>query len=197
MPRPALVILHSGFFRHSSFAIRHSLALLLLFFASSCGQPLLDLEGSPDTSFFGATGMRIHPIFSQVKDWTGDGKTDGLEVLIEFQDQFGDPAKAAGTLMFEIFDYRIANPDPRGGRLANPWIGSIATLEDQRARWNRTSRTYTFQLAFPQVDKTKSYVLTAIFRSTTGGRFFDRIVLEGEEEVAPTTQPTTRPSLFR
>jgi hypothetical protein len=139
--------------------------------------------------------MRIHPIFSQIKDWTGDGKSDGFEVLIEFQDQFGDPAKAAGTLMFEVYDYRIANPDPRGPRLANPWIGSIATLEDQRSRWNRTSRTYTFQLAFPQADKSKTYVLTAMFRSTTGGRFFDRIVLEGEEELAPTTRPTTR-SLF-
>jgi len=174
-----------------------ALLLLLALLCQSCGQPLLDLETSPDSSFFGATTMRIHPIFSQVKDWSGDGKPDGIEVLIEFQDQFGDPAKAAGTLMFEVYDYRIANPDPRGQRLANPWIGSIATLEDQRSRWNRTSRTYTFQLAFPQVDKTKSYVLTAMFRSTSGGRFFDRIVLEGEEELAPTTQPTTRPSLFR
>ena len=187
------VIRHSGFFRHWSFVIHHLFTITIVLFASSCGQPLLDLETSPDTSFFGATAMRIHPIFSQIKDWTGDGKPDGFEVLIEFQDQFGDPAKAAGTLMFEVFDYRIANPDPRGPRLANPWVGSIATLEDQRARWNRTSRTYTFQLAFPQADKTKSYVLTAMFRSTTGGRFFDRIVLEGEEEVAPTTQPTTRP----
>ena len=177
------------------FVIRHLLTLSIVLFASSCGQPLLDLESAPDTSFFGATTMRIHPIFSQVKDWSGDGKSDGIEVLIEFQDQFGDPAKAAGTLMFEVYDYRIANPDPRGPRLANPWVGSIATLEDQRARWNRTSRTYTFQLAFPAVNKSKSYVLTAMFRSTTGGRFFDRIVLEGEEDLAelPTTQPTTRP----
>jgi hypothetical protein len=197
MSRAPFVIRHSDFFPHSSFVIRHLLTIAIVLFTQSCGQPLLDLETSPDTSFFSATTMRIHPIFSQVKDWTGDGKPDGLEVLIEFQDQFGDPAKAAGTLMFEVYDYRIANPDPRGQRLANPWVGSIATLEDQRSRWNRTSRTYTFQLAFPQVDKSKSYVLTAMFRSTTGGRFFDRIVLEGEEELAPTTQPTTRPSLFR
>src|SRR3954471_23847866 len=59
--------------------IRHFLPLLLIVFASSCGQPLLDLETSPDTSFFGATQMRIHPIFSQIKDWNGDGKPDGLE----------------------------------------------------------------------------------------------------------------------
>jgi hypothetical protein len=192
MPRLPFVIRHSTFFRHSSFVIQH---LLLLLIFPGCGQPLLDLESSPDTSFFGATAMRIHPIFSQIKDWTGDGKPDGVEVLIEFQDQFGDPAKAAGTLMFELFEYRQANPDPRGQRLANPWIGSIATLEDQRARWNRTSRTYTFQLAFPQVSESKTYVLTAMFRSTTGGRFFDRMVLEGEEdEFAPTTRPsTTRP----
>jgi hypothetical protein len=141
--------------------------------------------------------MRIHPIFTQLKDWTGDGNIDGIEVLLEFQDQFGDPTKAAGTAMFELYDYRVANPEPRGQRLANPWIGSIATLEEQKARWNRTSRTYAFQLAYPQISKFKSYVLTVAFRTNTGERFFDRVVLEAQDEnsASPTTRPTTRPAL--
>src|SRR5438094_1542819 len=90
---------------------------------------------------FAPVSMRIHPIFTQVKDWTNDNRPDGVEALIEFVDQFGDETKAAGTVIFELYSYRPYNPDPRGDRLVNPWIGSINTEDDQRARWNRTSRT--------------------------------------------------------
>ena len=174
-------------------SMRDLLPLLALMFVAGCAQPNFDEAPAPEESLFGPTAMRIHPIFTQVKDWTGDGKPDGVEVLLEFQDQFGDPTKAAGTAMFELFDYRQANPDPRGQRLANPWIGAMVTLDEQTARWNRTSRTYAFQLALPSVSAEKDYVLTAAFRGSGGGRFFDRVVLKGQEEtVAPTTRPTTR-----
>ncbi|MGE5609895.1 MAG: hypothetical protein ACM359_11625 [Bacillota bacterium] len=165
------------------------LALLLLV---GCSQPKIDEPVASESSLFGPTAMRIHPIFTQMKDWTGDGKPDGFEVLLEFQDQFGDPTKACGTVMFELFDYRQGNPEPRGARLVNPWIGPMASSQDQIARWNRTSRTYTFQLSYPQLSPDKTYVLTAMFRSSTGGRFFDRVVIEGQEApVGPTSRPTT------
>lgn len=140
---------------------------------------------------FGPTAMRIHPIFTQVKDWNGDGKPDGIEVLIEFQDQFDDPTKATGRVIFELFEYRKDSPDPRGKRLANPWIGSLVTLADQRERWNRTSRTYSFQLTFDQIRPDQDYVLSAIFELSGGGRFFDRIVIQAQPE--PRREPTTRP----
>jgi len=147
--------------------------------------------------------MRIHPIFSGLKDWTGDGKPDGIEALIEFEDQFNDPTKASGTVIFELFAYLPYNPDPRGPRLVNPWVGSLQTLADQQARWNRTSRTYSFQLAYPQIRADKSYVLTATF-NTGSTRFFDQIVLEGTpkprgETSKPATtapaSPTTLPAV--
>lgn len=161
---------------------------------AGCSQPRI-LEGDAqevDESLFAATSMRIHPIFTQVKDWTGDGRDDGIEVLVEFRDQFGDPVKAAGTVMFELYDYRIANPEPRGNRLANPWIGSILTLRDQNARWRRTSRAYLFQLEYEAISRGGSYVLAADFRATSGKRYFDRVVLTAQEEdVAPVTPPAT------
>lgn len=169
------------------------LTLLLACVPSGCSQPNLDEPQETEPRLFSPTAMRIHPIFTEVKDWTGDGRPDGFEVLLEFQDRFGDPTKASGTVMFELFYYRPAEPDPRGQRLVNPWIGSIVTLDEQGARWNRTSRTYTFQLAFPRVDTTVSYVLTATFRESAGHRFFDRVVLEGVQ-AEPTTQPTTQPT---
>jgi hypothetical protein len=153
-----------------------------------------------DAALFGPSAMRIHPIFTQVKDWTGDGQPDGIEALIELQDQFGDPTKASGQVIFELYEYRKHDPDPRGERLVNPWIGDLSTLDAQRERWNRTSRTYSFQLAYDQIKATESYVLTAEFQLNNGGRFFDQIVLEGKQPEptsnptsAPSTEPTTQP----
>ena len=176
--------------------MRFLLACLIVCTAAlGCGGSRAEETNVDEAALFGPNAMRIHPIFTDVKDWTGDEKADGVEVLVEFQDQFGDPTKAAGTLIFELYDYRIANPEPRGRRLVNPWVGSIVTLDEQRNRWNRTSRTYTFQLAYPDIDAGKSYVLTATFNSTTGERFLDRAVLEGEEvTLEPTRATTTRPT---
>jgi hypothetical protein len=155
------------------------------------GDPPPPAYGEPDVqreATFGPASMRIHPIFTQVKDWTGDGKADGIEVLLEFQDQFGDPGKAQGRVMFELYDFR-RGPDPRGKRVVNPWVGSLATVNDQRAHWNRTSRTYTFQLAYPDVNPRHNYVMVATFERTGGGRFFDRVVLEGTKPERPATKP--------
>ncbi len=166
--------------------------LLGMVILGGCTQPAIDEPPPAESSLFGPTAMRIHPIFTQIKDFTGDGSDDGIEVLLEFQDQFGDPTKASGTVMFELYDYRQGNAEMRGQRLSNPWMGSINTVNEQKVRWNRTSRTYTFQLSYPSISRFKSYVLTATFRSNAGGRFSDKIVLKGEE--TPTTKPTTKPA---
>jgi hypothetical protein len=177
---------------------------LLLLFVTGCHHDFSpERAASGGQQLFAATSMRIHPIFTGPKDWTGDGKPDGIEAELEFQDQFGDPTKAAGTVIFELFAYEKANPDPRGIRLANPWLGSIATVAEQQARWNRTTRTYSFQLAYPKIEPDHDYVLTAIFDPTGGRRFFDRTILQGhrdqERKVVPSpsvpgTGPSTRTS---
>src|ERR687889_740943 len=84
-----------------------------------------------EAQLFAPVSMRIHPIFTQVKDWTGDGVVDGIEALLEFQDQFTDPTKAAGDVVFELFTYRPYSADARGERILNPWLGSLRTLGDQ------------------------------------------------------------------
>ena len=81
---------------------------------------------------FAPTGMRIHPIFTQVADLDKDGKPDGIEAQLEFQDQFGDPTKASGQVLFELFDYRRNSPDPAApgsaGRGWNLWPGSTSSM---------------------------------------------------------------------
>ena len=173
-------------------------------FIALCGlscQPSepMDAAGQRGVDLFAPASMRIHPIFTQVKDWTGDGNPDGIEALVEFQDQFGDPTKATGRVMFELYEYDREQPDAKDDRIANPWIGSLETIAEQRERWNRTSRTYGFQLALPGISTSSHYVLTAMFEKTDGGRFFDRVVLEPQRQEpslgSSTTTPTTLPNL--
>jgi hypothetical protein len=155
--------------------------LLLLTLSLGCASRPIERDNA-EVAMFGPTRMRLHPIFTQVKDWTGDGKPDGIEAEIEFQDQFGDPTKAAGKVMFELFSYK-PGPDPRNERLTNPWVGSLLSLQQQYEHWNRTSRTYSFQLAMPAITTKKSYVLTAMFEHSDGRRFFSRVILKGEDEL--------------
>jgi hypothetical protein len=185
----------------STFAFMRSallVAILGLVLVGCAGEAPL-ARSDADTQFFGPVSMRLHPIFTQLKDWTGSTKPDGIEALVELEDQFGDPTKASGRIIFELYNFRQYDPQRKGERVVNPWIGYLETLDEQRDRWNRTSRTYGFQLAYPQIDPTKSYVLTAEFEGSNGGRFFDQIILEGklpdsEIGLPPTTLPTTAPT---
>lgn len=127
-----------------------------------------------EAGMFGAASMRLHPTFTQVKDWNNDGKPDGIEAVLELQDQFGEPTRAAGRVMFELFEYRPHYANPRGPRLANPWIVTLTTRQEQEARWNRTLRAYSFQLEFPAVESKTTYVLTATFEHNEG-RLFDQL----------------------
>jgi hypothetical protein len=176
-----------------------ALFLLPMCIAGCASKPIE--RDNAEVVMFGPTRMRIHPIFTQVKNWTNGTRPDGIEAELEFQDQFGDPTKAAGKVMFELFAFRRGFPDPRGERIVNPWVGSLLSLEQQREHWNRTSRTYGFQLALPSVSIRRNYVLTATFEHSDGRRFFSRVILKGQEmepknsttlPVLP--EPTTRPT---
>src|SRR4051794_4963159 len=176
----------------------------------ACNSERSPAQRTPDEArMFGPSSMRIHPIFTRIKDWTGDNIPDGIDALVEFQDQFGDPTKASGTVIFELYQFEKFTPQRKGLRIGNPWVGRIVTEREQRDRWNRTSRTYTFPLAFAGIRTDLTYVLTAEFTPVGGGgRFFDQLVLEPEygaytpKELRPrpatapaaATQPATVPS---
>jgi hypothetical protein len=157
------------------------LTLLSLLSSISCNNKRALPMGKNAEGIIGPVSIRVHPTFTQVKDWNGDNKPDGIETLLEVRDQWDEPIRATGKVIFELYDFRRGHPDPRGARLANPWVVSLATADDQAARWDRVSRSYKFQLAFPQIDRHKTYVLTASFE-TEGGRLFDRLTLGPERE---------------
>lgn len=137
---------------------------------------------SPVPSMFTPASMRLHPQFTRVKAFAPGAepgtRPDGIEVELEFSDPFGDPVKAEGRVVFELYDYRTEAADVRGTRLTTPFVGSLLTDDEQRARWNRTTRTYSFRLAKADLDPRRTYVLTATFEPKAGGRFYSRIILQ-------------------
>jgi hypothetical protein len=129
-----------------------------------------DVAGQAD--LFGPTTMRLHPIFTQVKSWSGAGKPDGIEAILEFDDQFGDPTKAAGAVIFELYAFRDGYPNSRGERLVEPWGASLAGVEQQQAHWRREIGAYSFLLSYDEIRTDRTYVLTATFEPLTGPRLF-------------------------
>lgn len=126
---------------------------------------------------FDPVELRVHKVFTKVSDWNGDGKPDGIEVLAELHDRFGDTTKAAGSFVFELFAYQPNSADPRGPRLANAFVGPIDTVETQRLRWSNTSRCYAFRLEFADASDKRNYVLAATFTPVGGKRLFDQLIL--------------------
>ncbi len=126
---------------------------------------------------FAPRAVKLHPVFTKIASWSGDERPEGVEALVELRDQFDDTCKGAGSLVFELFEYRTNQPDPRGKRISNPWQADIATVDQQRERWSKTSRCYTFRLAADKVATTGRYVLTVSFTPTNGSRLFDRVVI--------------------
>lgn len=172
--------------------MRRAAATILLLALVSCGgRPQPPAAAPAESQFFTAESMKLSPVFTRVADFDADGNSDGLEALVELQDRFNDPTKAVGRIVFQVYRYRPYNPDPRGERVAGPFEGRIDTAADQKARWSRVNRAYIFQLAFPNAQKTGDYVLEAMFESSTGGRLFDRMTLEGErDQPAPASGPS-------
>jgi hypothetical protein len=136
-----------------------------------------------EEQMFGPSSMRIHPAFTQVKNWVGDSRMDGIEVVLELEDQFGEPTRAAGTLRFELWTFREAAAERRGTQLAQPWIFQLNTRSEQNAHWNPVERGYTFQLSYDKISADRRYVLTAQF-DRPEGRLFDQLIVEPSDKDA-------------
>jgi hypothetical protein len=172
------------------------LAGMMLLSGCSSGTPAPGPRTAEEEKLFGPVKMQLDS-FSKMESWTKSGTPDGVEALLEFDDQFGDHTKAAGNVVFELFEYRKGWADPRGPRVVNPWVTSLETYAEQKAHWERASGAYTFQLKCPGLKMDHNYVLTAMFETTSGQRFFSKIIIvqlvpeetKHSRHVPPTSQP--------
>jgi len=165
------------------------LATVFLLAAGAC-QPLGYVRTPHDTEMFGAQAVRIHPTFTRAKDWNGDGKPDGIEAVLELQDEFGEPTRATGRAMFEVYQYRQYHPDPRGKRHEQVWTWPLNTRQEQVEHWSRALRAYSFKLPFDPGNHT--VVLAATFALNGGKpRLFDQIILEPSGRTTPVVAPAS------
>src|SRR3984957_16563947 len=163
-----------------------------------CTQPLVYAPPAANTAgddpeLFGPRAMRLHPIFTQVKSWNGNGTPDGVEAVLEFRDRFGDSTKAAGAVIFELFSFRTGYPDHRGDRIGEPWAASLASADRQKTHWRSEIGAYDFLLSSDSVRVDSDYVLTATFEPPTGKRLFAETVIIGEKKKK--SKSTTEPLL--
>jgi hypothetical protein len=163
------------------------LGLLLAGGAWGCGEKGPISRSVLDQQMFGPTAIRIHPTFTQVRALSGGTKPDGIEATLEVQDQFGEPTRATGQVIFELYSYRKDTPDVKGRRLSQPWIALLNTRDEQQEHWNSALRAYTFQLHFPQISNNEYYVLTAQFDLNGGA------AAAGMPRTMPTTMPSSAP----
>lgn len=167
---------------HHLMRLTAAILVSMLFLLGCQGDiPPSDEPATPAVEAFGAASMRLHPVFTQISKIQNSPKPNGIDVVLEFDDRFHDPTKAVGRVVFELYEFRQTAPDPRGKRLVNPWIGSLESIADQEAHWNRTSRAYEFQLLDPAINVSETYVLTATFDQQEGGRLFDQLILQGKK----------------
>jgi hypothetical protein len=170
--------------------------LSVLILVGCASDPTPRVRTAEETRYFSPVSMQLVN-FSKVKDWSGSGKPEGVEALVEFDDSFGDRTKAAGTILFEIYDYRRGWPDPRGARVVNPFTASLQTFEEQRAHWDRATGAYIFRLAFDGARLDRSYVLTAMYESPQSEhRLFSQIVLPAIETGATQSGTSTNDTGF-
>lgn len=150
--------------------------------------PAADLPSDARDEFGPAT-MRLHPTFTQVTSFSGGTKPDGIEAVLEFDDGFGDPTKAAGAVIFELYSLRNGFPDNRGDRLVQPWTASLAAVTQQQAHWRREIGAYSFLLSYDQVSPDRDYVLTATFEPLSGPRLFAQTIIQGRQPLGNKFHP--------
>ena len=113
--------------------------------------------------------VRIEP-FTRPRSFDDDDIPDGIEVMVRPLDQFGDPVKAIGTYQVELYKFQPASGQNKGPRLQF-WEVQVATAQQVRQFWDRTSQMFQFKLGVDRLDSfapNQKYVLTVRYNSPQG-----------------------------
>jgi len=113
--------------------------------------------------------MRVYPSTRFVQE----GDRSILEARLEMFDQMGDPIKASGTFLVELYSV-----DPSmgiaQGRLLFSWNAGTASLEQQREHYDPITRGYLFRLGVDNLRSAKdATLLKATFTPANGSQRLD------------------------
>lgn len=168
---------------NSSFALFTGIIALASLSAIGCHRGRIsESEGGPTAeqlvSYYSPRSIKILP-FTKARSFDDDAIPDGLGISLRTLDAAGDPVKAYGTFMFELYTFHSASLNKRG-ELLQTWTQPVASIEEQKQFWERVTATYEFQLSWEgnPLPPQKRYVLVASFQAPGGDRLFDQYELE-------------------
>lgn len=145
-------------------------------------------------AFYSPRSIKIQP-FTKPRSFDSDAVPDGIAVSLRTLDAAGDPVKAYGVFIFELYAYRSALGD-RKGQLIQSWTQPVLNTRDQKQFWERITSSYEFQLSWEgrPIAPQQKYILVASFQAPGSERLFDQYEFEFRvvrEEIlnALTTEP--------
>lgn len=123
--------------------------------------------------YYSPRKIKILP-FTKPRSFDDDVIPDGVGVSLRPLDEAGDPVKAYGVFMFELYEHRKGLGNRRG-ELIQTWTQPVLGAADQKQFWERVTSTYEFQLSWEgkPLSPDQKYVLVASFQSTGSERLFD------------------------
>lgn len=129
-------------------------------------------------SYYSPQSLKILP-FTKPRSFDADAIPDGIGVSVRTLDMSGDPVKAYGTFIFELYAYKPATSDHRG-ELLQTWTQPVLNPKDQKQYWERVTTTYEFQLSWEgqPLQPQKRYILIASFQAPGSKRLFDEYEFE-------------------
>jgi len=160
------------------------LTLLCLLLTACQPPPAPNLTGT-GMDMFAPVKVRLHPLSRIVlgpattapaTQPSGRPTPPYVEARLELSDQFTDTTKSPGTITIELFQPTLLGT--KGTRIAL-WTISIDAPESNRDHWDRTTRTYLFNLPIttklrPDID---SVLLTATLTLPNKQAFSDDLKL--------------------
>jgi len=129
-------------------------------------------------SFYSPQSIKILQ-FTKPKSFDDDAIPDGIGVSLHTLDAAGDPVKAYGTFVMELYAYRPALSGHRG-ELLHTWTQAITNPKDQKQYWEKATKTYEFQLSWEgqPLEPQKRYILTVSLEAPGAKRLFDEYEFE-------------------
>ncbi len=96
--------------------------------------------------YYSPTAIRILP-FTKPRSFDEDTIPDGVSVSLRPLDSAGDPVKAYGVFIFELYGYKAALGNHRG-EMIQQWTQPVLGPDAQKRFWERVTSTYEFQLSW-------------------------------------------------
>lgn len=117
-------------------------------------------------------GIEVQRYLTRPVRYEGAGPADAVEVILAATDQVGDPMKAVGTFLFELYTTRPASADPTGKRIGL-WSVAVDSPETMERFWDKAVRYFRFPLKLDEPELPPGdYILKVTFISPWDDKLF-------------------------